>query len=47
MKLNLTLSLAVCLLLTSPALSADNDELQGTWVMESFHGKKVDEANGK
>ena len=48
MKLNLALSLAVCFLLTSPALSADKDELQGTWVIESFEdkGKKKDELKG-
>lgn len=48
MKLNPAISLVVCLLLTSPALSADKDELQGTWVCESFikKGEKKDRAKG-
>ena len=48
MKISLTLSLVACLLLTSQTLSADKDELQGTWVIESFEemGKNLDRLKG-
>ena len=43
-----TISLVLCPLLASPALSADKDELQGTWVLESHEddGKKRDDSIG-
>ena len=48
-KLVVVLSLVVCLLLASPVLSADKDELQGTWILESWEmrGKKLDIPKGR
>ncbi len=39
MKLNLTFSLIVCMLITSQARSADNDALQGVWSLQRIEAK--------